>query len=127
MAILDTSFLVDVLRGRADIDSIVDELDHEDHLLLPTPALMELWVGALNSTLPAKEKTRVQKLIDRMAIADFDQFAAKQSAQIQVQLSRNPIDVQDTMIAGIALSKGETVVTRDAHFARIPGLKVLKC
>jgi predicted nucleic acid-binding protein len=30
------------------------------------------------------------------------------------------------MTAGIALSRGETVVTADSDYARIPGLKVLK-
>jgi len=30
------------------------------------------------------------------------------------------------MTAGIARLHGETIVTRDQHFARIPGIKVLK-
>ena len=36
------------------------------------------------------------------------------------------IETEDVMIAGITMANGETLVTKDADYARIAGLKVLK-
>jgi predicted nucleic acid-binding protein len=126
MVVLDTSFLVDVLRDKPHAVSLIDDLESREPLSVPTPAIIELWEGALKSKIPAQEKRKIDELLAAFRIVDFDLRAAKRAAEVTALLFQMPIEPEDAMIAGIALAHGETVVTRDAHFARIPGLKVLK-
>ncbi len=53
-------------------------------------------------------------------IASFDNAAAREAAELMVvrQKRGRPVDVRDTMIAGIALAHHATLATRNtAHFA----------
>ena len=61
-------------------------------------------------------------------ILPFDEVAARRSAEIWAELRAKgqPIGEGDTMIAGVALAHGLSVVTHNvAHFSRVPGLMVL--
>jgi predicted nucleic acid-binding protein len=125
MAILDTTFLIDVLRNKESALALRRKLTG-DALIVPTPAIMELWAGALNSKLGAAGKRQVEELLATMTVANFEIQSAKRAAELKIALRNEPIDTEDFMIAGIALSRGDQVVTRDEHYARIPGLRVLK-
>ena len=129
MAILESSFLIDVMRNNQQALEILDSLEQQEpELLVATPSVMELWIGALLSTRPDSEKRKVEELLDNLEKAPLDAPSAKRSAEVWAELSQRGVAIEaiDTMIAGIALSRGEKVVTRDEHYARIPGLKVLK-
>lgn len=126
MVVLETTFLIDVLRGDPGVKEIVQAL--QDPLFIASPSIMEIWSGALQSTLPGKEKEKVEKLLNTFNTLPLDSKAAQEAGEIQAHLLKegNPIDVEDIMIAGIVRSRGEKIITRDAHFARIPGLKIEK-
>jgi tRNA(fMet)-specific endonuclease VapC len=129
MVILETSFLVDILRNSSTALQLLDELElNESVLWVATPTVMELWQGTLQSNLTEKEQEKVEQLLSRVTTLDFDTRAAKRTAEVLVYLKQNHqcVETQDAMISGIALTKGKTVVTRDADFAKIPGLRVLK-
>ena len=78
--------------------------------------------------MPAKEYEKVDELLKSLEILELDEECAKESGVIESELARRglPIQSTDVMIAGIAKTHHEKLVTRDAHFARIPGLRVLK-
>lgn len=128
MAVLDTSFLIDILRNKKEAVGLRVELEREGHLFAAAPTVYELWQGALQSRLPWQEKSKVDGILSSVSVLDLDARSSKRAAEIAVELSRKgeSIETEDLMIAGIALSNGEMVVTRDPHFSRIPGLKVLK-
>jgi tRNA(fMet)-specific endonuclease VapC len=129
VAVFDTSFLIDIMRNKREAVSVLEELEEKEAALYaPSPAIMELWGGALRSNLPEQEKKKVDALLGALSILPFDAKAAKEAAEIEVTLQRRGAAIQtaDVMTAGIALSRGETVVTADSDYARIPGLKVLK-
>ncbi len=125
MTVLDTSFIIDVLRNKKEAVSLRHTLGNEK-LLIPTPAIMELWAGALRSNLSQQHKREIEELMATMTIINFDTEAAKRSGEIKHLLRQTPIDPEDMMIAGMALARGDQVVTRDEHYVRIPGLRVLK-
>jgi len=125
MAVLDTSFVVDILRKRLDAVAVLETLSHET-LYISTPTVMELWEGALRSTVSPAETRKVEEFLSTMNIADFDVRAAMRAGELIVQLAHNMIEPEDIMIAATALVRGEMVVTHDEHYTRIPGLKVLK-
>ena len=129
MVCLDTTFIIDLLRGKEEISSLKDNLDRtESRLAIAAPSVMELWVGAQLVSKSNEEKAKIDELLQSLIVLELNEHNAKLAGEIEAALIHNgqTIDTEDCMIAGIAISNGETLVTRDAHFARIPGLRVLK-
>ncbi len=129
MACLDTTFIIDLLRGKEEISPLKDTLSRtESRLAVAAPSIMELWVGAQLVSKSTEEKVKIDELLQSLIVLELNEHSAKLAGEIEAGLIRSGqiIDTEDCMIAGIAISNGETLVTRDAHFARIPGLRVLK-
>lgn len=129
MACLETSFLIDLLRGKQEVHALKDELDRtETTLTIAAPSVMELWSGAIIAKASEHEKAKVNDLIQSLQILPLDEKSAKEAGEIEADLLRRglPIETEDIMIAAIARVHGEKVVTHDAHYTRIPGLRVLK-
>lgn len=89
---------------------------------------MELWCGACLAGSSPAEKAKVLDVIQSMNIVPLDEKSAQEAGKIEAELLRSGliIEAEDIMIAGIARLRGETIVTRDAHYTRIPGIRVLK-
>ncbi len=129
MACLDTTFLIDLLRGRKDIKELKDELNkHESNLYVAAPSVMEIWTGANLNDYPEKEKFKIKYLLESFKVLNFDEKSAKEAGEIQAELIKKGkiIQVQDIMIAAISITNGEKIVTRDEDYIRVNGLKVLK-
>lgn len=127
MAILESSFLIDFLRDRAEAVALMRQLqEREQMLVIVSPSVMELWRGAIESQFPDEEKEKIRELLYLLPTLPFTTASAIRAAEVRQALKHQPIQEIDCMIAGIALENNEVVVTRDEHFARIPGLKVLK-
>lgn len=129
MAIFDTSFIIDILRNREEALTLRKTLDNsETEYFVSSPTIMELWEGALLSRSPKNEKEKINDMLSSLNILPLDAESAKRAAEISRTLldKGEIIELEDVMIAGIAMENGEMVVTSDTHFTRIPGLKVLK-
>ena len=128
MVCLETTFIIDLLRGKPEIKELKDEFDKEDIISITAPSVMELWAGALMAKLPEKEKAKINELILSMIVLRMDEKSAKEAGEIEAELikSGNIIEIEDLMIAGIAKANGEKLVTNDEHYAKIPGLKMIK-
>ncbi len=129
MACLDTTFLIDLLRGKQNLESIKNYLTRTGEFLsIPAPAIMEVWEGACLVDASREEKIRILELIDSFAVLPLDAQSAKEAGEISAELRKTGkiIQVEDIMIAGIAKVNGEKVVTRDEGYARICGLEVIK-
>lgn len=126
MACLDTSFLIDIIRGRQEAAPVKDDLDSTESILaIPAPVLMELWVGALLSGRE-RERSIVISLSQSFTVLPFDARCAREAGEIEHDLIKagTPVETEDVMIAAITRIHGEKLVTRDRHFSRIPGLKL---
>ena len=129
MAVLDTSFLIDLLRGKEEISSLKERLERTESILaVTTPSIMELWHGSLLGRRSNEKQSAINELIQSLTILSFDEKSSKLAGEIQAGLMREglPIEVEDMMIAGVCMSHGEILVTSDAHFTRIPGLQIIK-
>ena len=129
MAMLETTFIMDLLRGRAGASALLDELeDRGEPLFVPSPAVMELLEGVLECGIQSKERAKIDELLSAIPALPFEGPDAGRTAEIMFTLSKRsvPVEIEEAMIAGMAMRRGETVVTRNTHFARIPGLRVLK-
>ena len=125
--ILETSFVVDFLKGDEDavskMQSLIDEgIPYE----ITTPTIFELWGGLVNLEKPEKEQQRITSLLEGIIIFPLDEESAKIAGNVDGQLVKRglKIDTEDSMIAGIAIKNNKKVLTRDKHFDIIEGLKV---
>lgn len=120
-ALLDTSLLVDAMRGREDAVLLVDRLDESrEPTVIPTPALYEIEAG-LRFRGSRSEAKAVHRTAERFPLIDFDEAAAVDAAEIRAELLRlgKPKNHVDVMIAGIAMAGGHRLVTRDRDFETI--------
>ena len=125
--ILETSFVVDFLKGDEDAVSKMQSLIDEDvPYEITTPTIFELWGGLVNLEKPEKELQRITSLLGGIVIFPLDDESAKIAGNVDGQLVKRglKIDTEDSMIAGIAIKNNKKVLTRDKHFDRIEGLKV---
>lgn len=119
--VLDTSFIIDLMRSDTGALRKARELEQlNDRKLLPAPVLYELIAGFLFSRSKS-EATAFQRLAERFIVVPFDEFAAPKAADIRAELMKTGRVKShvDTMIAGIALAGGSTLVTRDRDFNAI--------
>lgn len=119
---LDSSTCIDIVRGRPvdrrKIDATVDDVH------LSTIVLMELLVGSFASRTLSRE--RLDRLLSRITLLDFDRRAAAHAADIRGVLKARgtPIGPYDAQIAGHARSLGMVLVTSNLReFERVEGLR----
>ena len=128
MVCLETTFLVDVLRGEPKVKEIIASLRSKESLFIASPTVMELWSGALLAKIPQREKEKIDVLLDSLVTLSLDEKAAKEAAEIEVSLLKKGgmIDIEDIMIAAISVVNGEKLISRDQHYARIANLRLEK-
>lgn len=130
MILLDTTFLIDLLKQRKNAVDKAVELVNMDELATTSVNIYELLIGVYskNGIDHGKKLAAIEDLTERLEILTLEKNSAIKSAKIGGELMLNGEIVGDTdnMIAGIALSNGiATIVTRDKeHFQRIKGIKV---
>lgn len=125
MIAFDTSFLVAYLEGDPDTASFLDA-HGEQPLFVPSLALFEVYRGAAR-TGGVNQIERVMTGLDWLEPLPLTEPAARDAARIEMDLLEEgePVNLGDTLIAGICRHHGARIVTRDTHFERVPELEVL--
>ncbi|MBI4170641.1 MAG: PIN domain-containing protein [Candidatus Aenigmarchaeota archaeon] len=122
--ILDTTFVIDVFRGRKNAVEKAVELEQRGEALFTTAVtIFELWQG-----LDVKHKEKQEKLahfVETFGLMALDTESAKRGGEIHSDLLARGmrIDPEDSMIAGIAMKNMQTLLSRDEHFSRIRGMR----
>ncbi len=121
---LDTNAAIRLLN---DARGARDWIQDADRLLLPVPVVGELRFGALNSSKPEANLSRVQALIERCGVLAATLTTAEVYADVRIQLKRagKPIPENDVWIASICLEHRMPLATFDEHFRHVAGLRVL--
>jgi len=127
--LLDTSFLIDLLRGKdPEVLKRAEELDKRlESKGVASITIMELWRGAMQSLYQETEKRKVNDLISSLFQYPFQELEAKKAGEIEAELTKKGtmIDLEDIMIAGVAKIHHEPILTRNKkHFSRVHGLHV---
>lgn len=70
---------------------------------------------------------KVNKLLNAFVLLTIDVDANEMFGELSAELRRrgDAIGDFDELIASIALANGASIVSRDGHFRRIPGLEVV--
>lgn len=128
--LLDTNHWSYLHRNHAAIVSRIAKLPPNTDLFMSVVTQGEILAGIENRTKGRRrtELTRVyERELRRVAeVLVVDTPVAEQFAQIHVQLRRTgkPVGTNDMWIAATALAHDLTVVSNDAHFRCIDGLRV---
>jgi predicted nucleic acid-binding protein len=125
MKLLDTTFLIDMLRGKKETLKIANSSD----ILLTTQLnLYEVARGLFLRNLSQSKFIGAMSLFENIRVLPLDDNGLLKSAEISADLIKKGIEICDCdcLTAGIALSKGvSTIVTNNSkHFARIKGIAV---
>jgi len=122
--VLDTSVVIAALRGVPGIEARLDQMER---LWLPLIALGELELGVELASNAGAQRAALDAFLSAVAVLPLTTETARQYARLRGALKRagTPIPENDLWIAALAVEHGWPVATRDAHFARVPGLSVL--
>ncbi len=135
MILADTTFLIDCLRKKTEVKTLLDS--YPDEVLYTTEInVFELYLGLYsskilknNNKLFKQRKKRLEELLTKFQILSFARKEAIEAAKILGKLTREGqiIDFRDGMIGGIARINGiSAVVTKNVdHFKRIENLIVI--
>lgn len=123
--LLDTSVVIDHLRGKIDI---AENVPPAEPLFLPLTALGELYKGVLKSAAPEKNRANLERFLQTVAVLPSDTATALHYAEIAVALERKgtPIPENDIWIAAVAMECSMPLAARDAHFQNVDGLELLR-
>jgi len=125
--ILDTSVLVDLLRGDETVQKRIRACEEIGEPLKTTViTVYELYFGAYRSSHVEKNLALVRSLLDSLEVLVFDREAGKIAARIMTDLMKcgKPLDVRNVFIAAIAIRADDTLATRDKDFTRVKRLKI---
>lgn len=120
--LLDSTAVIDLLDQETGILKKIRELESRNERFCSTTiSVFEVLQSFGRKTAPRSQEQALQAF-DRLAIFDFDFDSATEAAKIsrQLTLKGQKIDEADCMIAGIAKTRKETVLTRNVkHFSKI--------
>ena len=122
--LLDTNAYTAFMLGAAEV---VDVVAHADRLYLNSIVLGELLGGFAAGTREPKNRAELARFLDspRVEVLPITADTADSYALIYAGLRRkgHPIPTNDLWIAASALEHGAALLTRDAHFSHIDGLR----
>ena len=133
MPCLDTTFLIDWLRGRERAKKKYEELLTEvraqgQQLSASIVTAYELEKGAKLSADPEKDLELVRDLLKELVILEFNLRAVDVSSGIYLELSKKGklIGEFDILIAATCIAADQSLVTNDSDFDSISGLTKLR-
>lgn len=128
MIVLDTSFIVDLLRGRERAREMLSQLEGVSESVCTTSInVLELYRGVFLSKRVDENLRILIALLDQLLVLDLNEDAYEIFGAISALLRAGgePVGDLEEAIAAIALAYDATIVSQDLHFQRVPGLKVV--
>ena len=125
MYLLDTNICIAILKGNPTV--ITQFQTQYQNCYLSTLVLAELYKGVYCSTKVAQNLNNLNQLANNLPHIQFDNAAALEFGKIQGELRKlgRPTGELDALIAAVARSRGDIVVTNNTrHFINISNLKL---
>lgn len=120
--VVDTSIIIDYLRGGTKWEEFIADTDEDIELFLPTVVFFELFSGT-NTKNPNKKQDMLD-FVKKFHKIDLDEQIGTKAGELFRDLKKN-LQVPDYIIAASALSIGASVLTLNKkHFQQIPGLEI---
>ena len=121
--------MVSFLNGTPEAVKKIEELTNQrDIIAITTITVYELLKGAQLSSRQKENLLEVTEAISSVQILDLSNDACLEAARIYCTLKEEGklIGEFDILIAAIAKTNGQAILTRDQHFQSVPGLILAK-
>lgn len=126
--ILDTSFLIDVMRGDGDaVEELKKVESSQIQQKVASITILELYEGVERTLTSTEEKEKVERVLGSKPVVSGDASVMERAGRLSGQLRDDgeQIDREDCIVASTALKEGEPVLTgNDKHFKRIDGIEI---
>jgi tRNA(fMet)-specific endonuclease VapC len=125
--ILDTSIIVALLKNEEEAKMKISSLETSGERISTTAiTAYELLKGAQISSRSEENTAKVRELISTLNVLGLSMRACEEASTIYKELRNkgSMIGEFDILIAAIARTFEEKLVSRDDHFKRIEGLEV---
>jgi len=129
MVCLDTNFIIDIIKGKINIETL-DEFKGYP-ISITTPSIVEiirgLYLKSTSQNVKHNEEENIENMLNSLNVLPLNKESAILTGKIQAQLINKgeDIGITDIMIASICIKNNETLVTRnEKHFERIKELKI---
>ncbi len=123
--LIDTNAYTAFMLGDAEV---VEVMAHAERICLNSIVLGELLGGFAAGAREAKNRGDLARFLDspRVEVVPVTAQTADSYALVYLGLRRKglPIPTNDLWIAASALEHGAALLTRDAHFGHVAGLRV---
>ncbi len=123
MIVADTDVLIDYLEDRLPGAEAVARALRRDQLQTTAVNYFELMSGAQRP----RERQAVLEFLESILVLPLDVEAARRAAEVRQRLERSGVGIGmgDSLIAGIVLARGASLLTRNKrHFERVHGLSL---
>lgn len=118
--VVDSSILIDHLRGGMHWLTFLESVDPQDTLFLPTIVLFELYAG--QSSIDDRVRQQIVRLLMKLQKVDLTDDIAQRAGELYRDVHIK-LQAPDYIIAASALMLGAQVLTLNRkHFSQIPGL-----
>lgn len=125
---LDTDFLVALLRNNREAVRKAAEFDAlQAEIATTSMNAFEIYLGAYRSLDAHKNLKEAETLFESISVLSLTKESSRKASEILSSLLKEgiPIDLRDAIIAGINLTEGYILITRNVeHFGRIAGLSI---
>lgn len=121
---VDTNAVIAYRKGSDEVYAIIDGIEM---LFLPAIVFGELLYGAINSKDTEENKQAVYDFLELSVLLPIDEAICIRYSTVRLGLKQagNPIPENDIWIAAICLEYNIPLLTRDKHFEKVSGLKVI--
>jgi len=122
---LDTNIVIRLFKND---EAVTNLLSHKSIIYLPVPVTAELLFAAKNSGRPKENLKTYNEFIDTCRILNITRKTADPYSAIRLQLKQKgrPIPENDLWIAAVCIENNLPIITADAHFDSVDGLKVVR-
>jgi len=117
----DTNFLIGLLRGSSEAKSKLKTLGPAT-LTTTIINVAELYKGVYRTSDISKGIGDIWSLLEHFIILNLDSAGCSVFGQLSSSMKGNQLADADMLIASIALSNNESLLTSDSDFQRVPNL-----
>ena len=123
--LLDTNAYSALARGD---DAVLDAISEADVVYVSVVVLGELYAGFKSGSRVAANREALLRLLERPTVRTLsltpDTAEVYASVKHALKQAGTPIPTNDVWICAHALEVGAVVITDDAHFSQVPGVRV---
>ena len=123
--LLDTTWIVEYLRGNPETISRIQELQ-EEGLAVSIISVAELYEGVFRSNQPEANEEALEDFVSAVTVLEVTEDMARRYGEEKARLLRQGtvIGALDLLIAATAQTHDLILLTNDQDFGRIPGLRL---